>query len=60
MVTSELWCPLMAILAMNNYSLEKAWKLLPRMRGLGLTDPARVVVMEMPAAIEALGCSRRG
>ena len=51
---SSVECLLMAILAVNNYSLEKAWKLLPRMRELGLTDPARVVAMDMPAAIEAL------
>jgi hypothetical protein len=45
---------LMALLAVNNYPLEKAWALLPRMRELGLTDPARVAAMDMPATIEAL------
>lgn len=52
--TQHVECLLTAILAVNNYSLEKAWKLLPRMRELGLTDPARVVAMDMTAAIEAL------
>lgn len=51
---AQIECLLMAILAVNSYSLEKAWKLLPRMRELGLTNPARVVAMEMPAAVEAL------
>ena len=50
----EVECLLMAIPTVNNFSLEKAWKLLPRMRELGLTDPGRVVAMDMPAAIEAL------
>lgn len=47
-------CLLMALLSVNNYSLEKVWALLPRMREAGLTDPARVVAMDMPAAIAAL------
>lgn len=47
-------CLLMAILAVNSYPLEKAYQLLPRLRGLGLTDPARVVDMDLPTAIEAL------
>lgn len=47
-------CLLMAVLSVNNFSLEKAWALLPRMREAGLTDPARVAAMEMPAVIEAL------
>lgn len=51
---SQVECLLIAILAVNKFSLEKAWKLLPRMRELGLTDPARVATMDMPAAIEAL------
>jgi len=51
---SQVECLLMAILAVNSFSLEKAWKLLPRMRELGLTDPARVVAMDLPAAIDAL------
>jgi len=50
----QVECLLIAILTVNNYSLEKAWNLLPRMRELSLTDPARVVAMDMPAAIEVL------
>lgn len=44
----------MALLSVNNFSLEKAWALLPRMRDAGLTDPYRVAGMEMAAVIEAL------
>lgn len=35
-------CLLMAVLAVNNYTLQKAWNLLPLMREAGITDPARV------------------
>ena len=31
-----------ALLAVNNYPLEKAWKLLPALREAGLTSPAKV------------------
>lgn len=54
LAASQIECLLMALLAVNNYPLEKAWSLLPRMRDLGLTDPARVAAMDMPTAIEAL------
>jgi hypothetical protein len=68
---SSVECLLMAILAVNSYSLDKAWKLLPRMRELGLTDPARVVAMDMPPPSRrsprqattgrtSPGCSRSG
>lgn len=30
-----------ALLAVNNYSLEKAWEVLPRVRGEGLTKPGQ-------------------
>lgn len=54
LASNQIECLLMAVLAVNNYRLEKAWALLPRMRELGLTDPARVAAMDMPATIEAL------
>jgi hypothetical protein len=50
----QIECLLMALLSVNNFPLEKAWALLPRMRDAGLTDPARVVTMDMATAIEAL------
>jgi hypothetical protein len=50
----QIECLLMALLSVNKFPLEKACALLPRMRELGLTDPARVVAMDMPGAIEAL------
>jgi hypothetical protein len=50
----QIECLLMALLSVNNFSLEKAWALLPRMREAGLTDPVRVEGMDMAAAIEAL------
>jgi 3-methyladenine DNA glycosylase/8-oxoguanine DNA glycosylase len=51
---SHVECLLVALLSVNSFSLEKAWALLPRLREAGLTDPARVVTMDMPATIEAL------
>lgn len=51
---SHVECLLVALLSVNKFPLEKAWSLLPRMREVGLTDPARVAAMGMPAAIEAL------
>jgi hypothetical protein len=40
---NELVEPLvMALLAVNNYSLEKVWELLPRLRAQGLTKPGQV------------------
>jgi hypothetical protein len=51
---SQVECLLMALLAVNNFSLEKAWGLLPRMRETGLTDPARVVAMNTPVVVGAL------
>jgi hypothetical protein len=50
----QIECLLMALLSVNSYPLEKAWGLLPRMRELGLTEPARVVAMDMEATITAL------
>lgn len=54
---TQIECLLMALLAVNNYPLEKAWGLLPRMRATGLTDPDRVTAMDMAGAIEALTSS---
>lgn len=54
LAASQVECLLMALLSVNNYPLEKGWRLLPRMREQGLTDPARVAAMDMPAAISAL------
>jgi len=51
---AQIECLLTALLSVNNFSLEKAWSLLPRMRDAGLTDPARVVAMDMTTAIETL------
>lgn len=51
---AQVECLLMALLSVNNFSLEKAWLLLPRLREAGLTDPARVATMDMAATIEAL------
>jgi endonuclease III-like uncharacterized protein len=50
----QIECLLMAILSVNNFPLEKAWSLLPRMRAAGLTDPDRVTAMDMTGVIEAL------
>jgi hypothetical protein len=50
----QIECLLMALLSVNNYPLEKAWGLLPRMRELRLTEPARVAAMDMAATIAAL------
>jgi 3-methyladenine DNA glycosylase/8-oxoguanine DNA glycosylase len=36
-----------ALLAVNNYSLEKVWTLLPRLREEGLTNPASVVSQDL-------------
>jgi len=49
----QVECLLMAILAVNSYPLEKVWTLLPRMRELGLTAPARVAAMDgqVPASV---------
>lgn len=54
LAASQVECLLVALLSVNNFSLEKAWALLPRMREAGLTDPARVTAMDMAAAIDAL------
>lgn len=50
----QIECLLMALLSVNNYPLEKAWGLLPRMRELGLTEPARAAAMDMATTIAAL------
>lgn len=52
--TPQVECLLMALLSVNNFPLEKTWSLLPRLREVGLTDPARVTSMDMAATIEAL------
>ncbi len=51
---AQVECLLAALLAVNNFPLEKTWALLPRLRAAGLTDPARVAAMDMPATIEVL------
>jgi hypothetical protein len=49
----QVECLLAALLAVNRCSLEKAWALLPRLRAVGLTDPARVAGMDLATTIEA-------
>jgi hypothetical protein len=46
----ELEAVAVAVLAVNNYRIEKAWDLLPKLREAGLTTPASVA----PADIGAL------
>ena len=47
-----------AVLAVNNYPLEKAWALLPRLRQAGLTDP-RLVASEDLGSL-TVGLARAG
>ena len=50
MTTSlEVEAVIAAALAVQNYRVEKAWKLLPGLRAAGLTDPASVAVDDVEA-----------
>jgi hypothetical protein len=60
MRTEHLEEIVVALLAVNNYPLEKAWKLLPGLRAAGLTDPKRVPmdIGECTVALAAAGYDR--
>jgi hypothetical protein len=47
-------CLLIAILSVNKYPPEKTLTHLPALRAQGLTDPVRVVRIDIPETIEAL------
>jgi endonuclease III-like uncharacterized protein len=50
----QIECLVAALLAVNQFPVDKVRGLLPRMRESGLTSPARVAKMDMAEAIEAL------